>query len=99
MIPKTTTYKQFKEKKAREEAEAAASTQPGQTTLQNGVNGKMGVHSGAKSSNEHEEDDDESMVAEVSAAQPTNGSPIVDRTMPASTMHGHPHTDDVEMQG
>lgn len=99
MIPKTTTYRQFKEKKARDEAEAAAAAQPGQTTLQNGVNGQMGVHSG-----EHSIGHDKAemnRVAESPNSRPTtivNGSPIADRTV-SSTLHGHPDAEDVEMQG
>ncbi len=99
MIPKTTTYRQFKEKKAREEAEAAAATQPGQTTLQNGVNGQMGVHPAERS--REQPDSGSGMMAEASNAQPStvvNGSPIADRTV-HSTLHGHPDAEDVEMQG
>jgi DNA-directed RNA polymerase I subunit RPA43 len=98
VIPKTTTYRQFKEKKARDEAEAAAAAQPGQTTLQNGVNGQMGVHSG-----EHtvgHEKTESNRAAEASNSRPTtivNGSPIADRTV-SSTPHGHPGAEDVEMQ-
>ena len=99
MIPKTTTYRQFKEKKARDEAEAAAAAHHGQTTLQNGVNGQMGVHSG-----EHAVDritTDGNPAAANSNSRPTtivNGSPIADRTV-SSASHAHPDSEDVEMQG
>jgi DNA-directed RNA polymerase I subunit RPA43 len=99
VIPKTTTYKQFKEKKARDEAEAAAAAHPGQTTLQNGVNGQMGVHSG-----EHSVErvmTDGTITAANSNSRPTtivNGSPIADRTL-SSAPHAHPGAEDVEMQG
>ena len=96
VIPKTTTYKQFKERKAREEAAAA---QPGQSTLQNGVNGHMGVHAGERPNSRHgpvmngyEEPLKSSLPAIV------NGSPIADRTLPSSS-HSHPGTEDVEMRG
>jgi DNA-directed RNA polymerase I subunit RPA43 len=99
VIPKTTTYRQFKEKKARDEAEAAAAAHPGQTTLQNGVNGQMGVHSG-----EHavgRVTTDSNLAAANPHSRPTtivNGSPIADRTV-SSTPHAHPDAEDVEMQG
>ena len=99
MIPKTTTYRQFKEKKARDEAEAAAAAHPGQTTLQNGVNGQMGVHSG-----EHSVErvmTDGNLATANSNSRPTtivNGSPIADRTV-SSAPHAHPSAEDVEMQG
>jgi len=99
VIPKTTTYRQFKEKKAREEAEAAAAAQPGQTTLQNGVNGQMGVHTAQDSHGQ--QGAESSMIAEASTppqATIVNGSPIADRTL-ASTLHAHPDVKDVEMEG
>ena len=99
VIPKTTTYRQFKEKKARDEAEAAAAAQPGQTTLQNGVNGQMGVHSGQNALGQDKIDS--SRTAEASNPQPTtivNGNPIADRTV-STTPHAHPGMEYVEMQG
>ena len=102
VIPKTTTYRQFKERKARDEAEAAAAAaaaQSGQTTLQNGVNGQLGVHAG-ESAAKHAATGS-SRFDESFDRQPTtivNGSPIADRTV-SSTPHAHPGTGDVEMQG
>lgn len=99
VIPKTTTYKQFKEKKARDEAEAAAAAQPGQTTLQNGVNGQIGVHS-SEHAGRHEMTESH-RIEEAFNSRPTtivNGGPIVDRTI-SSTPHGHPGAGDVDMQG
>jgi hypothetical protein len=100
VIPKTTTYKQFKEKKARDEAEAAAAAaQPGQTNLQNGVNGQVGSHHSERAVG-HEKAD-LGRAAESSNSRTltiVNGSPIADRTV-SSAPHGHPGAEDVEMQG
>lgn len=102
MIPKTTTYKQFKEKKAREEAASAAlaPVAPGQTTLQNGFGGAVPVG--------HLEPQPEGLLREEingsSSNQklplPMNGSPMADRTLYTS-VHGHPPPrmqQDVEME-
>ena len=100
MIPKTTTYRQFKEKKARDEAEAAAAAaQPGQTTLPNGVNGRMGPYSGEHALG-HEKVDLSRATEPCNPRTLTiaNGNPIADRTL-SSTPHAHPGAEDVEMQG
>jgi DNA-directed RNA polymerase I subunit RPA43 len=100
VIPKTTTYRQFKEKKARDEAEAAAAAaHPGQTALQNGVNGQMGVHAGEHAVGRVTTDGN--LAAANSNSRSTtivNGSLIADRTM-SSAPHAHPGAEDVEMQG
>lgn len=102
VIPKTTTYKQFKEKKAREEAAAAAATPaaPGQTTLQNGFSGAMST--GHLNIQPEELSKEESNGISHTARLPllVNGSPMADRTLNPS-LHGHPYPvtqEDVEMK-
>lgn len=100
MIPKTTTYKQFKEKKARDDAAAAASAPlaPGQTTLQNGFNG-------ASSDGHLDDHPEESLRNESNGVLSipklpflANQSPMADRTLNVS-VHGHPAQQaDVEME-
>ena len=98
MIPKTTTYRQFKEKKARDEAEAASAAQPGQTTLPNGVNGQVRVQSGDLAGrHEMTESHRIEQAFNTRPAAIANGSPIADRTV-SSTPHAHPGAGDVEMQ-
>lgn len=46
MIPKTTTYRQFKEKRAREVGQDAPITEKGQKTLDNAALGQNGVARG-----------------------------------------------------
>ena len=96
VIPKTTTYKQFKERKAREEAEAAGN-QTGQTTLQNGVTGQMGVQSGSHPQSRQGADMNGVLASPVPASIPLlNGSPMADRTV-FNASHAHPGSEDVEM--
>lgn len=108
MIPKTTTYKQFKEKKAKEDAAAdAAATAavvaqlaPGQTTLQNGYGhvapaGHIGDEPGESSRMGIN-----GVLSTSKLPLPVNGSPMADRTVHTSG-HGHPARlmqDDVEMK-
>jgi hypothetical protein len=96
VIPKTTTYKQFKEIRAREEAEAAG-IPTGQTTLQNGVNGQMGVQSGSRPQSRQGADVNGVLASPVSAPIPhLNGSPMADRTV-FNASHAHPGSEDVDM--
>ena len=97
VIPRTKTFREFKEQKAREEAEAANAV-PGQTTLQNGTNGQIEVHPADPAA--HREGVNGEMDFRPSSSRGmslSNGSPIVDRTL-TSTLHGHPISDDIEMQ-
>jgi DNA-directed RNA polymerase I subunit RPA43 len=101
VIPKTTTYKQFKEKKAREEAAAAvAPVAPGQTTLQNGF--------ANRTTTDYIAEQPEDMVGEETDGVPStpklplsiNGSPIADRTL-NYPIHSHPPRsveEDIEMK-
>lgn len=99
VIPKTTTYKQFKEKKAREDAAAAAAppVAPGQTTLSNGFGAAaQGGHSEDHSDNPSRTDSNGVSPMRL----PINGSPIADRTLNSSA-HGHPlqqKQEDLEME-
>jgi DNA-directed RNA polymerase I subunit RPA43 len=102
VIPKTTTYKQFKEKKARDDAAAAsaAPVAPGQTTLQNGFGGAAPAgHLGAQlEESSREESNGISSTSKLPLL--VNGSPMADRTLNVS-VHGHPFQEaqsDVEMK-
>jgi hypothetical protein len=93
VIPRTTTYKQFKEKKARDDASAAAAAPvaPGQTTLSNGFGGPV---RGGHLEPEPEElsgEDVNGVSSNGNRKQPlrVNGSPMADRTI-RSSAHGHP---------
>jgi len=87
VIPKTTTYRQFKEKKAREDADAAAAAAaaaplaPGQTTLQNGYINFQPEESSREESNRPS--------SPPNFGFPVNGSPMANRTLNTSG-HGHP---------
>lgn len=103
VIPKTTTYKQFKAKKAREEAAAAAAgpAAPGQTTLQNGFGSAVSTDDPEAPGVHHGLCDMESngVPSTPKRPLPVNGSPIADRTLHPSA-HGHPSHgmhDDIEM--
>ena len=101
MIPKTTTYKQFKEKKAREEAAAAAVTPvaPGQTTIQNGFGSTVSADNLNGRSEHSSNIESNGVLSTLQRPLPVNGSPIADRTL-NSSVHGHPLQtvrDDVEM--
>ena len=90
MIPKTTTYKQFREKKTKEEAATnAIPIAPGQTTLQNGFGGAVqaGYLEGRSERSSREESN--GVTADPKLLSPLNGSPIADRTLNLS-VHGHP---------
>jgi len=103
VIPKTTTYKQFKEKRAREEAKQAA-MEKGQRTLngtrpaENGVGGMSGSHSILQT-------DDDSGHRQPTGPRPTvvihaSGSRstlMVDRTVD-NAGHERPAIEDVEME-
>jgi DNA-directed RNA polymerase I subunit RPA43 len=102
VIPKTTTYKQFKEKKAREAAKKAAkarAVEAGQTTL----DGKKPVENGL-GRNGHTDDSfdgfvngtyghEESQSRPVLDSRPTLNGAFVDRT----TSHAHPNSGDITM--
>ena len=106
-IPKTTTYRQFKEKKAQEEA-ANKKVPSLPAGLPNGVNG----HSKSKSidkmmlqqqlKNEASGEIEANGVDHADATTPSqviNGSPMADRTLHPSP-HGHPDpVRDIEMSG
>lgn len=89
MIPKTTTYKQFKEKKAKEDAASAAGPAPGQTTLSNGFGGEVpaGHIEELPEGSSREETDGFSLTRKAPLA--VNGSPMADRTL-NSSVHRHP---------
>ena len=102
MIPKTTTYKQFKEKKAREEAASAAlvPVAPGQTTLQNGFGGAVPVGHLKPQPKGSSREEINGISSDQKLPLPMNGSPIADRTLHTS-VHGHPPLlmqQDVEME-
>lgn len=94
VIPKTTTYRQFKEKKAKEASEKAV--EAGQTRL-------GGVKSGKKTMNGSNDNDRMTGVEEGDRVMrvhdllsPTNGES--DGPMPGSSHGGRGHDGDVEMQ-
>ena len=102
MIPKTTTYKQFKEKTAREEVAALAATSvaPGQTTLQNGFGGALSAGHLDLQPEASPREDSNGTPATTRLRLQVNESPMADRTL-NSSVHGHPSQlmeADVEMK-
>lgn len=102
VIPKTTTYKQFKEKRAREQvaAPAATSVAPGQTTLQNGFGGALSAEHLDLESEDSSRQESNGISATPRMRLPVNESPMADRTL-NSSVHGHPSQlveADVEMK-
>jgi len=90
VIPKTTTYKQFKEKKAKEDAASAAGpVAPGQTTLSNGFGADVpfGHIEEQPEGSSRKETNGFSLTRKAPLA--VNGSPMADRTL-NSSMHRHP---------
>ena len=111
MIPKTTTFKQFKEKKAREAADGLG-VEAGQQTLDGRSFRQAGEVSdnfdSRPTTNGHtlERQDPAQMPlpfspispAGPSIMSPVNGSPIVDRTLPHGG-HRLSYGEDVQMSG
>jgi hypothetical protein len=101
VIPKTTTYKQFKEKKARDEATAAAApVAPGQTTLQNGFGSAVSAAPLEEQPDELSRMESNGVSATPKPPAAMNGSPMADRTL-NSSVHGHPpqlRQEDVDMR-
>ncbi|KAL2006310.1 hypothetical protein VTN00DRAFT_9964 [Thermoascus crustaceus] len=103
VIPKTTTYKQFKEKKAKEDAKQAA-MEKGQRTLngtkpaENGVGGTVKGHDILQKNDEsgHKQPTGPrpTMVTHASGSRSTL---MVDRTV-ANPGHERPDSEDVEME-
>jgi DNA-directed RNA polymerase I subunit RPA43 len=107
IVPKTKTYKQFKEEAAqREEAKKAAVTGSGPFGLQNGINGDAAPHPPQARTidimmAQQANDSDASNMNGVlhaptsSPTQPMHPSPMADRTL---QLHSHPdQTEDVDM--
>ena len=110
VIPRTTTYRQFKEKKAKEAANGTT-VEAGQTTLdgkkpqamENGVNGIPGPSYSAEMNGTHAPREMMPLHSPIaseypSILSPTNGTSIVDRTVDQAS-HAHPSDADVEMAG
>lgn len=101
VIPKTTTYKQFKEKKARDDAApASVPAALGQSTLPNGFGG--GVPAGHIEEQPEGSSREESNGFSLTPKPPlsVNGSPMAHRML-NSSVHGHPPQlvqRDVEME-
>ncbi|KAF7512140.1 hypothetical protein GJ744_002302 [Endocarpon pusillum] len=102
VIPKTTTYKQFKEKRAKEEAASAAlaPVAPGQTTLQNGFGGAVPIGHLENHPDRSSREESNGVSSSQKLPFPMNRSPVADRTLHTS-VHGHPPPlmqRDVEME-
>ena len=110
MIPKTTTFKQFKERKAREAANGTG-IEAGQQTLDGRQpNRPIGstddaeivpVTNGVASN--HQEPSQMPLLSPTSPTgpsilSPVNGSSMVDRTV-HPTMHGYASNEDIQMTG
>lgn len=110
VIPRTTTYRQFKEKRAKEAVNGSA-VEAGQTTLdgkkpqplENGVNGAAGSTYTPETNGTHPPREMMPLHSPTtsdypSILSPTNGTPIVDRTVD-HIGHAHPSDADIEMAG
>ena len=110
VIPRTTTYRQFKERKAKEAVNGTV-VEAGQPTLdgkrpqplENGINGLAGPSYSAEPNGIHPPREMMPLHSPVSSEypsilSPTDGTRIVDRTVDHSG-HAHPSDADVEMQG